>query len=243
MRNIKFISVFAAVGFILSFVFGLFSHSSFISILLKALIFSVCFVVLGIVINLVFNKFLIDPNADDLGVAGFSDLTSKPAGENPKVGQTIDIVVEDEELPESDSSNHFVVGDNHQMLKATDIKEESFLNNEEDKVGKEFIPLRKVENEKNFSGTEPVSPDEVQSLSSSAISDNTEEEIDTLPDMEKMVFSEDNTAEESNNESFVDSVIDSPASSYKKSDGSTPDVKDASLIAKAISTALAEEDS
>ena len=65
MRSTKTIGLFAACGFVLSFVAGLFSHSSILSVLLKALITAVIFGLLGFGISFVFNKFLSDGNSGD----------------------------------------------------------------------------------------------------------------------------------------------------------------------------------
>lgn len=249
MRNIKYISIFAASGFVLSFVFGLFSHSSFWIILLRAVIFGVIFAALGFLISIVFNKFLSDPNASDFGEQEFSDLAAKENGSPlPKTGQLVDVVVEDEDLTPSDSDNHFVVGDNHQMLKNTDIREENNITSGEPVTNREFVPIREAENVENFSGKEAVattetvssspSPVQTQSVETSSFSDDN---LDTLPDMESMAFSDDSSSGEDLGSSYSDTGFGSSSSTYKKSDGSGPDVKDAALIAKAISTALSEE--
>ena len=65
MRSAKYIGLFAACGFILSFVSGLFSHSSILSILLKALIFALVFGILGAGISLIYEKFLSDGNGGE----------------------------------------------------------------------------------------------------------------------------------------------------------------------------------
>ena len=241
MRNIKFISIFAACGFVLSFVFGLFSHSSFLIILLRALICCAVFAGLGILISLLFNNFLDDSSSSDFGSDDF-DNSSKSADDSPKLGQLVDVVIEDEDLAPSESDNHFLVGDNHQMLKKSDISEKS--NNAVEK-NKEFVPLREHESVDNFSSKEPLSPEEVGLSASSDDGDEVEQEegIDTLPDMESMVFTEDNDSGEEESNSYGDSDFGSSAGTYKKSSESVPDVKDAALMAKAISTALSEDDS
>ena len=68
MRSAKSIGLFAACGFILSFVSGLFSNSSILSVLIKALIFAVVFGVLGLGISFIFNKFLSDGSEETRGL-------------------------------------------------------------------------------------------------------------------------------------------------------------------------------
>ena len=86
MQGIKISSVFAAFGFFLSLISGLFSNTPFISVLLKALLFAVCFGILGFAINLVFQKFL-----TETGAAEYSADTSAVTGaaSNPATGQVV----------------------------------------------------------------------------------------------------------------------------------------------------------
>ena len=58
MRKIKSVIYFSIFGFIISFIFGLFSHSSFFYIFSKALLFFVIFAVLGFIASFLFSKFL-----------------------------------------------------------------------------------------------------------------------------------------------------------------------------------------
>ena len=66
MRKVKYISAFAVLGFLISFVFGLFSHSNFVSIFLKALLFTVIFSILGILVCFVFSRFLDEEVSADI---------------------------------------------------------------------------------------------------------------------------------------------------------------------------------
>ena len=52
IKGERSILYFAIFGFLISFVFGLFSHSSFVSILIKAIIFLLIFAVLAILLGL-----------------------------------------------------------------------------------------------------------------------------------------------------------------------------------------------
>ena len=121
MRGAKFIGLFAACGFILSFVSGLFSHSSILSVLLKALIFAVIFGILGFGISFIYGKFLSDGSGGDF--QGDYTVDSSTPAVSSSVGQNVDITIQDEELRPSESENHFVVGDNHQMLNDSDVRD------------------------------------------------------------------------------------------------------------------------
>ena len=208
MRSSKSIGLFTACGFILSFVAGLFSHSSFLSVLLKALVSAVVFGLLGFGIMAVYGKFLSDASSGD----SQGDYTGDSSSAGSVTGQHVDITIEDEELKPSESENHFVVGDNHQMLNDSDVRNVGKVETSVADSSPGFVPLRNFETVTNFSGKESVIPSEAVAVekddssqmalenknaafatSSTASSD---EGIDTLPDMENFVFS-DNTSSES----------------------------------------------
>ena len=257
MRSAKYIGLFAACGFVLSFVSGLFSHSAILSVLLKALIFAVVFGLLGFAISFIYSKFLSDGSSGEYQSDYTSDASSAPAA-NSALGNNVDITIQDEELKPSDSDNHFVVGDNHQMLNDSDVK-----NSERNATGSQtseegFVPLRKFETVKNFSGKEAVIPSEAiasnekqessteapapAAAPSSNVSFNDEGGIDTLPDMENFVFSESSgSASDDDSDTGSDSDFVSMGSS-KKNNGPA-EVQDAALMAKAISSVLSDENS
>ena len=255
MRSAKYIGLFAACGFILSFVSGLFSHSSILSIILKALIFAVVFGVLGFGISFVFNKFLSDGSGADFQGEYSADTSSAPAAS--ALGNNVDITIQDEELAPSESENHFVVGDNHQMLNDSDVRRSANDGDEAKGSSPGFVPLRNFETVKNFSGTEAVAPSEAAAsepvnegsvqpeasgtpASSFAEAVNAQGGRDTLPDMENFVFS-DGSASDDDADTGTGSDFISSGGSHKK-DGPA-EVQDAALMAKAISSVLSDEDS
>lgn len=252
MRGTKFIGVFAACGFILSFFAGLFSHSSILSILLKALIFAVVFGVLGLGISFIYSKFLSDGTPGEFQGEYAADASSNVAASSA-VGQHVDITIQDEELKPSESENHFVVGDNHQMLNESDVRNDS---GNEQNAG--FVPLRNFETVKNVSGTEAVIPSEAiaknepapepayQNQDATTAFQNVEQGnggIDTLPDMENFVFSESSSSgSDSISDADTETEFVSSSSSHRKSDAPA-EVQDAALMAKAISSVLSDENS
>ena len=120
MRSIKALIVSASFGFLLSFVFGLFSHAAILIILLRALITAAVFAGLGFGISFVSDKFLFeDSDSSDISVE------SVPVS-NPAVGSRVDLYVHDEELSPGDSENNYYVDDNSkQMLNVSDMKTSS----------------------------------------------------------------------------------------------------------------------
>ena len=164
MKNIKFVAICAASGFILSLICGFFSKSGFGHIFLIALIFAVIFGALSFGISVIFDKFLsVDTVAVD---SGSSDSAEGPdgisaAGAKPVLGQHVDLVIQEEELEHSGNQNHYDVGENHQMLNEGDYATNGEQTEEQVVVPKnEFVPVRNKETVTNFSGSEAVTPAE-----------------------------------------------------------------------------------
>ncbi len=259
MRSAKSIGLFAACGFILSFVSGLFSNSSILSVLIKALIFAVVFGVLGLGISFIFNKFLFDGSSGDFQ-SEYSTDTSSAAPNASALGQNVDITIQDEELRPSESENHFVVGENHQMLNDSDVRT-SANKTEDNSASQGFVPLRNFETVKNFSGKEAVIPAEAVAVEKAAESsapaqtqsapvtsfetNNSDGGIDTLPDMENFVFSESSSSGSEDDDALASgtgSDFVSSSGSHKKNDAPA-EIQDAALMAKAISSVLSDENS
>ena len=258
MRSTKSIGLFAACGFILSFVSGLFSHSSILSVLIKALVFAVVFGLLGFGISFIFSKFLSDGSGGDFQGEYSAESSSGPVTTSA-LGQNVDITIQDEELRPSESDNHFVVGDNHQMLNESDVRGPAKAEMETGSSSQGFVPLRNFETVKNFSGTEAVIPSEAvvsQSASSGSVAEENqaaasssetvnnggEGGIDTLPDMENFVFS-DGASSDSDDDSDTGTDSDFISSSGSSKKETPAEVKDAALMAKAISSVLSDENS
>jgi hypothetical protein len=265
MKDIKFVSGFAVFGFVLSFVSSLFSpHSTFIHKLLMALLFAVVFAAIGFGIKLVYNKFLSDSDGDFS-----SDFTPNPqmngAQSAPQKGQLVDIVIQDEDISPGESPNRFVVGDNHQMLNDTDITSSAPAASESVARQKvEASPVIDVPNVTQMST--PDEPDDVpvvnaesssfvpmsaaaltQSgpslMNTSELSEDSEK-IDTLPDMNNFSFGSSDSSSEKDDDSdgYADDSDFEPSFTSRGS-SDVPEVKDAGLIAKAISSVLADEKS
>ena len=258
MRGAKYIGLFAGCGFILSFVSGLFSHSSILSVLLKALIFAIVFGLLGLGISFLYNRFLSDGSGGDFQSDYSVDSSAVPQAS--ALGQNVDITIQDEELKPSESENHFVVGDNHQMLNDSDVKNSGTSSAESQNSSEGFVPLRNFETVKNFSGKEAVIPSEAvavqpaqeesvsvetpESVPSSNVEINTGDGgIDTLPDMENFVFSESSGSGSDDDDSDTGSESDFVSMGSSKKSNGPAEVQDAALMAKAISSVLSDENS
>ena len=246
MRNFKSILYFAIFGFLISFVFGLFSHSSFVSILIKAIIFLLIFAVLGFIISFVFSKFLDDESTNDL--SGEEGLNSSSQENNTK-GRVVDLVIQDEELSPKQSENSFFVGSNRQMLNESDYSsnnKSAFEKNE----NSGFVPLRDVETSQNVSSVEAISSSSLNNGSVKNITtlgssgETTSEGLDVLPEMSSLSTMNENSGYNSNDEDDNDNGFEpSYTSSNRKSDSFVGDMPDTGLIAKAISSVLSQESS
>lgn len=246
MRNFKSILYFAIFGFLISFVFGLFSHSSFVSILIKAIIFLLIFAVLGFIISFVFSKFLDDESTNDL--SGEEGLNSSSQENNTK-GRVVDLVIQDEELSPKQSENSFFVGSNRQMLNESDYSsnnKSTFEKNE----NSGFVPLRDVETSQNVSSVEAISSSSLNNGSVENITtlgsrgETNSEGLDVLPEMSSLSTMDENSGYNSNDEDDNDNGFEpSYTSSNRKSDSFVGDMPDTGLIAKAISSVLSQESS
>ncbi len=250
MRSAKYVGLFVACGFILSFVSGLFSHSSILSILLKALIFALVFGVLGFGISFIYSKFLSDGSGGDFQGEYTAD-SSSGVSQQSALGQNVDITIQDEELKPSESDNHFVVGENHQMLNDSDVRNSGNAAGMEQEAPKGFVPLRNFETVNNFSGKEAVVPFEAASSSQNTEGASEASEnigaggLDTLPDMENFVFSESSSSGSEDDDALASgtgSDFVSSSGSHKKNDAPA-EIQDAALMAKAISSVLSDENS
>lgn len=268
MRSIKALIVSASFGFLLSFVFGLFSHAAILIVLLRALIIAAVFAGLGFLISLVSDKFLFE---DSDG----ADIASEPvAAASPVVGSQVDLYVHDEELSPGDSENNYFVDDNSkQMLNSSDVKSSSIPAFSQPKVSP-AEPERSVSTENN-SETGAI-PSESVSASSSASSQIAEANIqaseslaaeskaspeasqtpassgqtvndsglDTLPDMSSFVMENtSSSSEEDNDDSSVESDSHFATTVSHSSGSGDAGIQDAAVMAKAISSVLSSEES
>lgn len=245
MQKLKFASFSAAAGFLLSLMFGIFSHSTFIKVFLTALICAVVFGLLGFGISFIYGKFL---KMDDLDSSVSSGTKAAGTAGSGSAG-LVDLVVQDEDLEQTGNSNHYDVGNNHQMLNESDMQKSAIAAenamamaaasaNREANGG--FVPLRNAENYKNISGVEATP---FQSTSKSDSSD-----LDVLPEMGEVSSGNSESSSSSGFESspspfnagsddynFVQSI------SSGRDEDPVAEIKDASLMAKAISSILADE--
>jgi len=230
MRGLKFVPLFAACGFILSLFSGLFSRSGILRILVQALIFGIVFGLLALLIRFLFLRYLYDDSSQN--------LESEPQA--PAVGGKVDIVVEDEELPDSGSGNRFAVSGKHGILSGAGDSGLSDVAGEN--ASPDPVPVRGG----NSATDASVSRD--GSAAGSAVrpagNDGTavygDDDLDVLPDMDDVVVSDDrmdvSDGMSSGGGDYVPSVEHHSPSGTASAGG-----MDTELMAKAISSVLSEE--
>lgn len=121
MKNLKFIAVFSCFGFLLSFFSGLASRGNNIGrMIFHAVIFAIVFAGLAVLINIIFCKFLgseVDISYESNSGEGNGNPVSAPSS------HAVDIMVQDEDLPQEENAPQFFVGSGHQMLSPDDVKD------------------------------------------------------------------------------------------------------------------------
>ena len=264
MKNIKFIIGFSIFGFLISFVSGFASNSTFLKMLLNAFIFLFVFAFLGAAIVFLWDKFLSTEFQNAEYVTSRNDNSSKTAG------QTVDITIQDEALQNDDNASQFFVGSNHQMLTKEDVAEKVKNNNvasdspeKVDSWGADiktvsvdkkqdvsdannsgFVPVALAENPANISSSEAKSGLEYQNIDNSSKNNESSGsvELDVLPDLQELQNIQEMTSSKDVQEApSVESTGFVVEDAKKAVSEANADSKDAALMAKAISTLLSKE--
>lgn len=264
MKNIKFIIGFSIFGFLISFVSGFASNSTFLKMLLNAFIFLFVFAFLGAAIVFLWDKFL----SPEFQNAEY--IASKNANSPRTSGQTVDITIQDEALQNDDNASQFYVGSNHQMLTKDDISEKTKNNNESDEKSEKvdswgadiktvsvdkkqdasdvnnsgFVPVALAENPANISSSEAKSGVEYKNIDNNSINNESSGsvELDVLPDLQELQNIQEMTSSKDVQEApSVESTGFVVEDAKKAVSEANADSKDAALMAKAISTLLSKE--
>ncbi|MCQ2573445.1 MAG: hypothetical protein MJ182_06085 [Treponema sp.] len=246
-----------------------------------AFVFALVFAAIGYGVVFVFKRFLADDSIESQDNSNLGNTVGKTSA---KRGQTVDLVIQDEDLPSDEVTGQYIVNDSQRIFTAGDIKniptsspaaaqnayakqqqktvEDSgagstdFEKSSESEVSEEkFVPVRNLETLYNVSGKEAVTKTEDKvskagtfSLSGEEVYSAEDEELDTLPSMDSLGDSI--GGGDSSRPSFGDDEVNNETefatagSSGGSRRSAEPDenvIKDAPLLAKAISTILANE--
>ncbi len=236
MFNYKVIVASSIIGFLLSFITGLFSGVGFGFVLLRAIIFAIALGSLAAVIMFVFDKFL---DMDSVETNSYTTETN--------VGNMVDINIGEDELVEEDSAPGFYVdakltpngsasssNANSGSTATQNVSSDVVANDsasskpiENVSVKNENVASKNVaENVQSSGTTNGFVRTDVQSMTSSANysnynENNSDDELDELPE-----FSSGNNSSSSG------------SSLYKDSPLMDKGVQDAELMAQAIRTIL-----
>ena len=248
MKNLKFIAVFSCFGFLLSFFSGLASRGNNIGrMIFHAVIFAIVFAGLAVLINIIFCKFLGsegDISYESNSGEGNGNPVSAPSS------HAVDIMVQDEDLPQEENAPQFFVGSGHQMLSPDDVKdvtkETAAAANSNGSDG--FVPVSLGENLSNITSVEAKTESEVTkaerkaSETVSAPISQDDGELDSLPDLEDLsVYQQSNSSvmDEDGIDESTDTSDMTPATSVSAEEVTSG--QDVELMAKAISTLLKKE--
>lgn len=143
MFNIKNIIIGASVGFVLSFIIGLFSSVAFGFVILRAFIFAIVGAALGFGCSFLFDKFLKDAVSVDVSVSNAQKSGS--SAERKTIGGLVDITVEEGSLDEDVNGPKFVVGNNEKITQKEPETESRPSDEEIRKVESSIPALASVE--------------------------------------------------------------------------------------------------
>lgn len=259
----------------LSLISSIISHAPAGRTVLLAFLFAILFAALGFGIAVLFEKFL--------DVESSSGDVSETA-EAPKKGQTVDIVIQDEDLPSDESANQYFVGSNHQMLTAADMEQGAAAKNYsaadavraanqgavstgiedlneakefapgETSAEQKFVPVRNLETLYNVSGKEAVKKDTQAPVTADIQAEERkpavpreeatftaeDEDLDTLPSFDGF-DGVGRSGSSASDEEGINTESDFASNGVRTNKVEEPEVKDAALMAKAISSILSSE--
>ena len=246
MKNIKFIIGFSIFGFLISFVSGFASNSTFLKMLLNAFIFLFVFAFLGAAIVFLWDKFL----STEFQNAEY--VASKNANSPKTSGQTVDITIQVEALTKDDISektkNNNESDEKSEQVDSwgSDIKTVSVDKKQDvsDVNNSGFVPVALAENPSNISSSEAKSGLEYQNIDNSSMNNESSGsvELDVLPDLQELQNIQEMTSSKDVQEApSVESTGFVVEDAKKAVSEANADSKDAALMAKAISTLLSKE--
>lgn len=221
MFNPKVLIITAAVGFVLSFLAGLFSGISFGYILLRALISAIILVLVAIGISYISKTFL------DVSV------TLPVSGETTVTGTTVDITVADEALPEESGAPEFYVADPEGIENNAQNSEQGFK-----PAGLASVVQFSGGNTASVidrsAGNVPVQQTVVQDT----VQQSSDAAFDELPDMNSFISGSDDTIDST---AETVTIPDSVKESKRIQKEQSADMKDSQVLAQALRTMISRD--
>ena len=259
MINPKNICVSGCIGFFLSFFIGLASDVRFSHVLLRAFLFALLFALLCVAVSFIYQKFLSPDNG------GFVETDSSVKNNPASTGSVINIVVDDSNLPDDELSPKFHVVNKLESMEpvpAPKTQQTPETKPPEQAPQVQAVSEAPAEGEKPEEQAEKTSqgspasqgftPMGLQNVAGNGneepqeASDGKTESLDELPDMAAMdSFSTDT---EENGSDFGENSASEIVDDTEFSTGGArlkeqPISGDTNVMAKAIQTLLAKDDS
>lgn len=238
MKDLKFISLFGAAGFIFSFFIGLISKSFFWIVLLRALLFFAVFFALACLLNYLYRHFVLS------GTENKEDEVKSAS----KPGSLVNIVISDEELPSEKNAPNFFIANSPNFLSTEEKKKEEETAIEEKNDSKiRHEEKNKIEAEVTSKVPETLKNKEEKVFSPVSLVEKSEENRENqssqnneeapLPELENIEISNYDSQSERMESYDVEEVNDSDDTQkvVEKSGGD-----DTVKMARAISTLLAK---
>ncbi|WP_027727447.1 hypothetical protein [Treponema sp. C6A8] len=270
MQGIKISLSFAAFGFVLSLLFGFTSHAAFFILLIRALIIALVFAGIGFGFYFVADKFLMD-DTDSMDVSDNVSVSNPQVGSKVDLyvhDEELDADENGNTYFVDDSSRQML---NNSDLRSTGSISRAAAFAPSYAANEEKTSLQESQNEVTSAMAEAnagaaASAAKVQTAepaqaeerggeaaerqapsdnAGSAASSSNEESggLDTLPDMSSFVMENASSSEESRESAVESDSSYTTTVSTSHNDGSEYGVKDAEVMAKAISSVLSREES
>lgn len=221
MFNPKVLIITAAVGFVLSFLAGLFSGISFGYILLRALISAIILVLVAIGISYISKTFL------DVSV-------TLPVSGETTTGTTVDITVADEALPEESGAPEFYVADPEGIEKNDAQNSEQGFKPAGLASVVQFSGGNTVSVIDRSAGNVPVQQTVVQDT----VQQSSDAAFDELPDMNSFISGSDDTIDAT---AETVTIPDSVKESKRIQKEQSADMKDSQVLAQALRTMISRD--
>lgn len=221
MFNPKVLIITAAVGFVLSFLAGLFSGISFGYILLRALISAIILVLVAIGISYISKTFL------DVSV-------TLPVSGETTTGTTVDITVADEALPEESGAPEFYVADPEGIEKNDAQNSEQGFKPAGLASVVQFSGGNTASVIDRSAGNVPVQQTVVQD----SVQQSSDAALDELPDMNSFISGSDDTIDST---AETVTIPDSVKESKRIQKEQSADMKDSQVLAQALRTMISRD--
>lgn len=221
MFNPKVLIITAAVGFVLSFLAGLFSGISFGYILLRALISAIILVLVAIGISYISKTFL------DVSV-------TLPVSGETTTGTTVDITVADEALPEESGAPEFYVADPEGIEKNDAQNSEQGFKPAGLASVVQFSGGNTASVIDRSAGNVPVQQTVVQD----SVQQSSDAVFDELPDMNSFISGSDDTIDST---AETVTIPDSVKESKRIQKEQSADMKDSQVLAQALRTMISRD--